>query len=67
MNASLQNNSVTPALHEQEILQAIRGVRFGVVEIVVHDSRVKEILQTRRVRLASSKPDKISSHPATGG
>lgn len=67
MSAHSQNKSVAPALPEQEILQAIRGIRFGVVEIVVHDSRVTEIRQTRRVRLAGGESDKISSHPTTGG
>jgi hypothetical protein len=67
MSAHSKNTSPAPALPEQEILQAIRGIRFGVVEIVVHDSRVTEIRQTRRVRLASGEPDKISSHPTTGG
>jgi hypothetical protein len=67
MSASSQNNSTAPVLPEQEILQAIRGIRFGVVEVVVHDSRVTEIRQTRRVRLVSGESDKISSHPTTGG
>ena len=67
MSAHSQNNSPAPALPEEEILQAIRGVRFGIVEIVVHDSRVTEIRQTRRLRLASGESDKISSHPITGG
>ena len=67
MSAHSQNKSIAPTLPEEEILQAIRGIRFGVVEIVVHDSRVTEIRQTRRVRLAGGEPDKISSHPTTGG
>jgi hypothetical protein len=67
MSATSQNNSTAPALPEQEILQAIRGIRFGVVEVVVHNSRVTEIRQTRRVRLAGGDPDKISPHPTTGG
>ena len=67
MSASSQNNSTAPVLPEQEILQAIRGIRFGVVEIVVHDSRVTEIRQTRRVRLVSGESDKFSPYPATGG
>ena len=67
MSAQSQNKSIAAALPEHEILQAIRGIRFGVVEIVVHDSRVTEIRQTRRVRLAGGEPDKISSHPTTGG
>ena len=67
MNAPLQNNSATPVLPEQEILQAIRGIRFGLVEIVVHESRVTEIRQTRRVRLPGNDADKISPYPTTGG
>jgi hypothetical protein len=67
MSAYSQNNSPAPVLPEEEILQAIRGIRFGVVEIVVHESRVTEIRQTRRLRLPSGETDKISSHPITGG
>ena len=67
MSASSQNNSSALVLPEQEILQAIRGIRFGVVEVVVHDLRVTEIRQTRRVRLASGESDKFSPYPATGG
>ena len=41
----------THALPEWEILQAVREVRFGTVEIVVHNGRVMEIRQTKKVRL----------------
>ena len=41
----------THALPEREILQAVREVRFGTVEIVVHNGRVMEIRQTKKVRL----------------
>ena len=67
MSAHSQNKSIAPALPEQEILQAIRGIRFGVVEVVVHESRVTEIRQTRRVRLTASNPDMNSSDPTPGG
>ena len=67
MSAHSQNKSIAPALPEEEILQAIRGIRFGVVEVVVHESRVTEIRQTRRVRLTASKPDMNSSDPTSGG
>ncbi|MBN8710734.1 MAG: hypothetical protein BGO12_00625 [Verrucomicrobia bacterium 61-8] len=36
---------------EKQILAAVREVKFGFVEIVVHDRRVTEIRQTRRTRL----------------
>lgn len=38
---------------EQEILEAVRELRFGVVEIHVHESRVTEIRQIRRTRFQS--------------
>jgi len=43
-----------PAI-EEEVLQAIRELRFGAVEVVVHQGRVTEIRQTRRRRLAESE------------
>ena len=35
---------------EKEILDAVRELRFGMVEIVVHENRVTEIRQIRRKR-----------------
>ena len=67
MSASSQNNTTAPALPEQEILQAVRGIRFGIVEIIVHESRVTEIRQTRRVRFVGNDAGKISPRPTTGG
>jgi hypothetical protein len=36
---------------EQEILSAIRKIRYGSVEIVVHDSRVVQIESREKFRL----------------
>lgn len=36
------------------VRQKIGSLRFGVVQIVVHESRVVQIEQTERIRLASS-------------
>jgi hypothetical protein len=44
-----KSHDLTPEVIE-EILKAIRDLKFGVVEVVVHDSRVTEIRQTRRQR-----------------
>ena len=33
------------------VVQNVQSLRFGVVEIVVHDSRVIQIEKTERVRL----------------
>ena len=35
-----------------EILAALRGLRFGSVEIVVHDGRVVQVERREKVRLA---------------
>lgn len=37
------------------VVQHVKSLRYGVVEIVVHDSRVIQIEKTERVRL--DKPD----------
>jgi hypothetical protein len=41
------------------VVQNVRSLRYGVVEIVVHDSRVIQIEKTERVRLDKSdhRPD----------
>jgi hypothetical protein len=36
----------------ESILEALRGLRFGSVEIVVHEARVVQIVRTERVRFA---------------
>ena len=38
------------ALVRDGILQALRGIRFGAVEIVVHDGKVVQIERKERVR-----------------
>jgi hypothetical protein len=53
MSATSPTLKPPQALPEREILQAVREVRFGTVEIVVHDGRVMEIRQTKKVRIAS--------------
>ncbi len=37
------------------VIQNVKSLRFGVVEIVVHDSRVIQIEKTERVRLDQAK------------
>ena len=36
---------------EQEILRAVKGIRYGSVEIVIHDSQVVQIERKEKVRL----------------
>ena len=37
------------------VIQQVSSLRYGVVEIVVHDSRVIQIEKTERVRLDKTK------------
>jgi hypothetical protein len=38
------------------VIQQVSSLRYGVVEIVVHDSRVIQIEKTERVRLEKEPP-----------
>jgi hypothetical protein len=54
---------------ERQILNAIQDLRFGSVEIVVHDSRVVQVETREKVRfdapVAAARPDVLA--PAGGG
>jgi hypothetical protein len=41
--------------HSAEIFDALRGVEYGSIEIVIHDSEVVQIIRKQRVRF-DSKP-----------
>ncbi len=36
---------------EREILDAVRNIRYGSVEVVIHDSKVVQVVRTEKVRL----------------
>lgn len=38
------------ALIEQHILEAIRGIKYGAVEVVIHDSRIVQVEKTEKTR-----------------
>ena len=42
------------------VVQNVKSLRYGVVEIVVHDSRVIQIEKTERVHL--DKPEQRTEH-----
>ena len=52
-----------PAVENEEakwlelVIQQVGSLRYGVVEIVVHDSRVIQIEKTERLRLDKSTDD----------
>jgi hypothetical protein len=41
---------------EQTILQALKNLRFGSVEIIVHDSKVVQIERREKVRVELESP-----------
>lgn len=45
--------TLDPSAHElrERIADALRGLRFGVIEIQVHDSRVVRITRTEKILL----------------
>ena len=46
-------------LHEDvptELLQALRDLRYGSVEIVIHDSRIVQIERREKWRLGGERP-----------
>lgn len=44
-----------PSNVEQQILSAIQGIRFGAVEVLIHDSRVVQIERSEKTRLDGKK------------
>ena len=44
------------------VREQVNSLRYGVVEIVVHDSRVVQIEKTERVRLDKSQPESKHGH-----
>ncbi len=55
--------------HEPEWVALVREkvgtLRFGVVQIVVHDSKVTQIERTEKTRLVSCESEFISNRPDT--
>jgi hypothetical protein len=39
---------------EQLILEAVRAIRFGTVQITIHDSQIVQIERTEKVRIGKS-------------
>lgn len=48
------------------VRQHVGSLRYGVVQIIVHDSHVTQIEKTERVRLARPRPDNDSADQPTG-
>jgi hypothetical protein len=57
--AMSQNNALQKPL-VQEILRAVESVRFGSIEITVHEGRVTQIEKREKVRFTSQPLEKAS-------
>jgi hypothetical protein len=49
------------------VRRQVGSLRFGVVQIVVHDSQVTQIEKTERVRLDKTRVHKFNANQNTGG
>lgn len=54
--ASTQRDLVSLTSEERAVLDAIRGTSFGAVEVVVHQSRIVQIVKTEKVRVDGTTP-----------
>ncbi|MFT3897131.1 MAG: YezD family protein [Thermomonas sp.] len=47
-----RDDSAAPVLleHEREVLEALRALQFGTLEIIVHQSRIVQITRSEKVR-----------------
>lgn len=48
-NVNGQMDAVSTAIKDR-ILQALQGIRFGAVEIVIHDGKIVQIERKERLR-----------------
>jgi hypothetical protein len=56
-------NYKSDALSET-ILQAVRGLNYGSVEIIVHDSKVVRIERHERIRIDVDSDEPLKHHPS---
>lgn len=59
-NTDPKEASLEPAWLEM-VRQHVASLRYGLVQIVVHDAHVIQIEKTERVRLEKPRPDSQSS------
>lgn len=51
--------NTAPSLKEQEkaIIEAVRSLKYGSVEIVIHEGRIMEVTKKQRVRFKGSESE----------
>ena len=54
--ATTQSDLTSLSIEERAVVDAIRGTSFGAVEVVVHQSRIVQIVKTEKVRVDGATP-----------
>ena len=56
--ATTQSDLTSLTSEERAVIDAIRGTSFGAVEVVVHQSRIVQIVKTEKVRVDGATPSR---------
>ncbi|MGA3006720.1 MAG: YezD family protein [Opitutaceae bacterium] len=57
---SIENKIATPPDWIELVRQKVESLRFGVVQLVVHDGRVTQIERTEKTRLSTADVEAAS-------
>jgi hypothetical protein len=49
-DAGLNTSIPVPSMLLRELIQALRSIRFGTIELVIHDGRVVQLERREKVR-----------------
>lgn len=63
--AGRASGGLSPALL-REIAKAIRTIRYGSVQIIIHDARVVQIEKAEKIRLPQDASPACAAHAARG-
>lgn len=57
VNSSIRQQVGSPELTvaDDEILRAIRNVRFGSVEVIIHDSKIVQVERRDKIRFQAQR------------
>jgi len=69
MVSTSTQNTIGPSVDraiEQAILHALKGIRFGSVEIIIHDSKVVQIERKEKTRFDHSSSRFVSGSGNSG-
>jgi hypothetical protein len=57
LNGGVDNAIPLPPLLLRELVEALRTIRYGAVELVIHDGRVVQLERREKVRFEHGAPD----------